>query len=53
MEEKKINVTRNKTNRVEVLLLPSVYEQLKAKASEEGLTMTSIIKLALKEYLNK
>ena len=46
-------VTREKTKRVEVLLIPSVYEELKIKALSEGLPMTTIIKLAIRDYLDK
>ena len=47
------NATRLKTNRVEVLLLPDVYKQLKQVSAELGLAMTTVMKLALQEYLDK
>ena len=43
--------TREKTKRVEVLLTPENYEDLKKAASSSGLTMSTVVKLALKEYL--
>lgn len=45
--------TREKTKRVEVLLTPEAYEDLKNIALREGLTMSTVIKLALKEYTRK
>ena len=45
--------TREKTKRVEVLLTPENYEDLKKAASISRLTMSTVVKLALKEYLCK
>lgn len=46
-------ITREKTRRVELLLIPETYEKLKKVALSDGLTMTAILKMALKKYLKE
>jgi len=53
MEKEKTytNVTRETHRRVEVLLTPELYDQLKARAVAEDYTVANIVKRAIKEYL--
>lgn len=51
-KDTKRNATRERCKRVEVLLPPKVYEELKDKARRDGLTMTVELKMAIKRLLN-
>ena len=54
MEEKSYyNITRETHKRVEVLLIPELYEKLKARADADDYTVSMEIKLAIKEFLDK
>lgn len=48
-----VNVTRERNKRVEVLISPKLYEQLKAKARADGLTMSAELKLAIKKQVEE
>lgn len=50
-KETKRNATRERCRRVEVLLPPKVYEELKERARKDGLTMTVELKMAIRRLL--
>jgi len=52
-EKKYTNITRETHKRVEVLLSPELYEQLKVRALSDDYTVSLEIKLAIKEFLAK
>ncbi len=44
---------KNNEKRFELRLTKELYEKIKALAAENGLTMTTMIKIILLDYLNK
>lgn len=49
--EVKINVTRERCKRIEVLVLPYIYESFKSKAAKSGMTMTQVLKELIIDYI--